>query len=133
MHTTPEHLIQRLTARNMHLLALRISSYLQISPDAVLKHWAVSKIKRSKAASGAGAEEEDAQTCQLIVDKFQAAGDAANFADIAKNAWENGRGRLATMVSSLVVCWLGWRLTGVSLHSFLIMNLELRIKSRCCL
>lgn len=100
--TTPEHLINRLTGRNMHLLALRVSGFLHISPDPVLKHWAVAKIKRSKpSATGAAAEEDDQATCNLIVEKFKEAGDAGrgvSFADIAERAWENGRTRLATML-----------------------------------
>ncbi|KAG8912790.1 hypothetical protein FRC01_004893, partial [Tulasnella sp. 417] len=102
MFTTPEHLVNRLTGRNMHLLALRVSGFLRISPDSVLKHWAVAKIKRSKpSATGAAAEEDDQATCNLIVEKFKEAGDAGrgvSFADIAKKAWENGRTRLATML-----------------------------------
>ncbi|KAG8907134.1 hypothetical protein FRB99_005242 [Tulasnella sp. 403] len=101
-HTTPEHLINRLTARNLHLLALRVSSYLRISPEAVLKHWAVSKIKRSRTSgSGAVGEEDDTQTCKIIVEKFRSTGEGGrtvSFAEIAKKAWESGRGRLATVL-----------------------------------
>ena len=32
---SPSHLVSRLLARNLHLLALRISSYLALPPDAV--------------------------------------------------------------------------------------------------
>lgn len=115
MFTTPEHLINRLTGRNMHLLALRLSAFLRISPDPVLKHWAVAKIKRSKAsATGAAAEEDDQATCSLIVEKFKEAGDAGrgvSFADIAKKAWENGRTRLATMVQKGHMPPSAWSLT----------------------
>lgn len=86
----------------MHLLALRISGFLHISPDPVLKDWAVAKIKRSKpSATGSAAEEDEQATCNLIVEKFKEGGDAGravSFSDIAKKAWENGRTRLATMV-----------------------------------
>ncbi|TFY64524.1 hypothetical protein EVJ58_g2580 [Rhodofomes roseus] len=70
---SPAHLINRLTARNLHLLALRISSYLSLKPDAVLKHWA------------------------SIVEKFESLGRGeVSYADIAKRAWEVGRATLAT-------------------------------------
>ncbi|KAJ7269847.1 vacuolar assembling sorting protein VPS16 [Mycena rebaudengoi] len=101
IYTSPSHLITRLTARNMHLLALRISTFLSIKPDAVLKHWASAKIMRSRpSATGTGAEADlggDEDVCKLIVDKFEQLGGAdVSYADIAKRAWEVGRGGLAT-------------------------------------
>ena len=94
----------RLLARNLHLLALRISSYLTLQPDAVLKHWACSKIARSKPqASGTGRnadlESGDEALCRVIVEKFETLGRGSNgvsYADIAKRAWEVGRTALAT-------------------------------------
>ncbi|KAG8885848.1 hypothetical protein FRB98_001561 [Tulasnella sp. 332] len=91
-HTGPEHLINRLTARNLHLLALRISEHLHIQPDGVLRHWAVAKIRRSRA------DDEDAAVCKTIVTKFQDAGRAVSYAEIAQKAWESGRAALATML-----------------------------------
>lgn len=87
----------------MHLLALRISSFLAIKPDAVLKHWATAKILKSKPTSkGIGQDAEldgDEEVCKLIVDKFQQLGGAdVSYADIAKRAWEVGRAGLATKV-----------------------------------
>ncbi|KAJ7021202.1 hypothetical protein C8F04DRAFT_1213879 [Mycena alexandri] len=101
IYASPSHLITRLTARNMHLLALRISTYLSIKPDAVLKHWASAKIMRSRPpATGTGAEADldgDEDVCKLIVDKFEQLGGAdVSYAEIAKRAWEVGRGGLAT-------------------------------------
>jgi hypothetical protein len=89
----------------MHLLALRISTYLSIKPDAVLKHWASAKIMRSRpSATGTGAEADlggDEDVCKLIVDKFEQLGGAdVSYAEIAKRAWEVGRGGLATKVCS---------------------------------
>lgn len=98
-YTTPQHLISRLTARNLHLLALRVSDYLGLSPELVLKHWAVAKIKRSSAVKAAE-KDEDEETCRLIVDKF-GEGVGGAYADIARKAWESGRSRLATLVSDL--------------------------------
>ncbi|TFK21145.1 vacuolar protein sorting 16 isoform 1 [Coprinopsis marcescibilis] len=101
-YASPSHLINRLISRNMHLLALRISSFLGLKPDAVLKHWACSKITRSKpaAAAGLGKDAEaaaDEQVCNAIVEKFQQLrGGDCSYAEIAKKAWEVGRGGLAT-------------------------------------
>jgi hypothetical protein len=98
--TGPDSLIQHLLSRNLHLLALRISQYLSLRPDPVLKHWAAAKILRSKGVDpserGVG---EDEALCRIIVDKFEKEGDkGVSYADIAKKAWEAGRVRLATMV-----------------------------------
>ncbi len=98
---SPSHLISRLLSRNLHLLALRISSYLTLPPDAVLKHWASAKILRSKpSATGTGKNAEldgDDALCRTIVEKFeQLGGGRVSYADIAKRAWEVGRTALAT-------------------------------------
>ena len=68
-YASPSHLIGRLTSRNMHLLALRISNFLGLKPDAVLKHWACAKIMKSRAAAGADASGDD-EVCKAIVEKF---------------------------------------------------------------
>ncbi|KAI0697518.1 vacuolar protein sorting-associated protein 16 [Cerioporus squamosus] len=98
---SPAHLISRLLSRNLHLLALRISSYLTLPPDAVLKHWACAKILRSRpTATGTGKNAEldgDDALCRTIVEKFeQLGGGRVSYADIAKRAWEVGRTALAT-------------------------------------
>ncbi|KAH9852249.1 vacuolar protein sorting-associated protein 16 [Lenzites betulinus] len=98
---SPSHLISRLLARNLHLLALRISSYLSLPPDAVLKHWACAKILRTKpSASGTGKNAEldgEDALCRVIVEKFEKlGGGGVSYADIAKRAWEVGRTALAT-------------------------------------
>lgn len=105
-HTSPTHLISRLTARSLHLLALRISTYLDLKPDVVLKHWACAKISRSRASGGSGGASAgaagDDEVCELIVQKFDKLGHGdVSYADIAKRAWEVGRTGLATKVISL--------------------------------
>ena len=100
-HTSPTHLVNRLTARNLHLLALRISAYLSLKPGAVLKHWACVKITKSKpSATGTGRDAElqgDDEVCRSIVEKFsKLGGGSVSYADIAKKAWEVGRLDLAT-------------------------------------
>ncbi|KAF8524325.1 vacuolar protein sorting-associated protein 16 [Hysterangium stoloniferum] len=102
-HQSPSHLISRLTARALHLLALRVSTHLGLKPDAVLKHWACAKIARSKvptASSGASASESgDNEICKLIVEKFNSLGRGdVSYADIAKRAWDVGRAGLATQL-----------------------------------
>ena len=95
-YASPSHLIGRLTSRNMHLLALRISNFLGLKPDAVLKHWACAKIMKSRAAAGADASGDD-EVCKAIVEKFDSLGGAdVSYAEIAKKAWEVGRPGLAT-------------------------------------
>ena len=106
-YLSPTHLISRLTSRNLHLLALHISSFLSLPPDDVLKHWASAKITKSKSiSSGTGKDAEmvgDEEVSKAIVEKFEELGGASvSYAEIAKKAWEVGRTRLATMVSSAV-------------------------------
>ena len=106
-YLSPTHLISRLTSRNLHLLALHISSFLSLPPDDVLKHWASAKITKSKSiSSGTGKDAEmvgDEEVSRAIVEKFEELGGASvSYAEIAKKAWEVGRTRLATMVSSAV-------------------------------
>lgn len=100
--------MNRLTSRNLHLLALRVSTYLSLKPDAVLKHWACAKIARSKpTATGSGQDVEitgDDEVCRSIVDKFsKLGGSSVSYSDIAKRAWEVGRLGLATKVCDLVL------------------------------
>ncbi|KAF8800582.1 vacuolar assembling/sorting protein VPS16 [Phlegmacium glaucopus] len=100
-YASPSHLITRLTSRNLHLLALRISNFLKLKPDAVLKHWACAKILRSRpTTTGTGNNAElsaDDEVCRMIVEKFEELGGVeVSYAEIAKKAWEVGRGGLAT-------------------------------------
>jgi hypothetical protein len=102
-YASPSHLVTRLTSRNLHLLALRISGFLSLKPDMVLKHWASAKIVRSRpTTTGTGKDVElsgDDEVCRLIVDKFEKlGGGGVSYADIAKRAWEVGRAGLATKV-----------------------------------
>lgn len=85
----PTHLIARLTARSQHLLSLRISSFLHLSPAPVLQHWA-----RAKIVAAQGTEAEDA-ACRLIVEKLKSQSDVS-CADVALTAWTEGKAGLAT-------------------------------------
>jgi len=76
-YLSPSHLISRLTSRNLHLLALHISSFLSLSPDNVLKHWASAKITKSKPAvsdAGKDADLGDEEVSKAIVEKFEKLG-----------------------------------------------------------
>lgn len=106
MYAPSSHLINRLISRNLHLVALRISTFLSLKPDAVLKHWASAKISRIRlTATGAVQDAEadaDAEVCRLIVGKFETlGGGGVSYADIAKRAWEVGRAGLATKVRDI--------------------------------
>ena len=108
-YTSSLHLVNRLTSRNLHLLALRISTYLSLKPDAVLKHWACVKITKSKpSATGTGRDAElqgDDGVCRSIVEKFsKLGGGSVSYADIARKAWEVGRLDLATKVPMFWYC-----------------------------
>ena len=87
----------------MHLLALRVSEFLNLKPDPVLKHWACAKISKSRpsiTAVDSGAElNGDDEICRVIVEKFEGLGGVdVSYAEIAKKAWEAGRTGLATKV-----------------------------------
>lgn len=131
-YASPSHLVTRLTSRNLHLLALRISNFLSLKPDVVLRHWASAKILKSRpSTTGSGTDAEllvDEEVCRLIVDKFEQLGGAdVSYADIAKRAWEVGRAGLATRVSSYhALCAHRLKPPHVS---FWTMNLERQIKS----
>jgi hypothetical protein len=99
----PLRLITRLTSRNMHLLALRVSEFLNLKPDPVLKHWACAKISKSRpsvtATAGGPELNGDDEICRVIVEKFEGLGGVdVSYAEIAKKAWEAGRTGLATKV-----------------------------------
>lgn len=101
----------------MHLLALRISSFLDLKPDVVLRHWATAKInqsrldreERERSGTGGSEENDDDVLCGLIVEKFESlgrevgvgGGEGVSYSEVAKKAWLAGRTRLATKVGSV--------------------------------
>ena len=129
---SPTELIARLTSRNLHLLALRISSFLSLPSSPVLKHWACAKIIRSKSTATADAGLDDDAVCRSIVEKFEQLGDTSvSYAEIARKAWEIGRTDLATKVRVASLS-MQYAIQFFS-HSFLIMSPDRRIKYRCFL
>jgi vacuolar protein sorting-associated protein 16 len=87
LRLTPENLVKRLINRREYLLALRISTYLRLPTDRIYVHWASQKVR-------AGSEDEDT-ICRLIVEKL-AGKRGISFEEIARAAYDEGRGRLAT-------------------------------------
>ncbi len=84
---SPTGLIARLLNRHEYLLALRIAGYLRLPTDKIYVHWASAKVRL-------GAEDDDA-ICRKIVEKL-AGKPGISFEVIARAAYDEGRGRLAT-------------------------------------
>lgn len=84
---TPERLIQRLLNRHEYLLALKIAGYLKLPTDKIYVHWASSKVRL-------GSDDDDT-ICRLIVERL-AGKPGISFEEIARTAYHEGRGRLAT-------------------------------------
>ncbi|CZR57193.1 related to vacuolar protein sorting VACUOLELESS1 [Phialocephala subalpina] len=87
LRLTPDKLVRRLINRREYLLAIRISSYLRLPTDRIYVHWASQKVR-------VGSEDEDT-ICRLIVEKL-AGKRGISFEEIARAAYDEGRGRLAT-------------------------------------
>ncbi|KAI1433969.1 vacuolar protein sorting-associated protein [Xylaria sp. CBS 124048] len=84
---TPEGLIQRLINRHEYLLALKVAGYLRLPTDRIYVHWASAKVRTGT--------EDDNTICQMVVDKL-AGKSGISFETIARAAYDEGRGRLAT-------------------------------------
>lgn len=77
------HLISRLVNRSQHLLALRLSAFLGLSPSPVIRHWAQQLIAASAPAVAAATAtarrgdglatgpQSDEDVCRVIVDKLR--------------------------------------------------------------
>ncbi|KAK0621199.1 Vps16, N-terminal region-domain-containing protein [Bombardia bombarda] len=84
---SPSGLIARLLNRHEYLLALRIAGYLRLPTDKIYVHWASAKVRN-------GTEDDDA-ICRKIVEKLSGK-PGISFEAIARAAYDEGRGRLAT-------------------------------------
>jgi len=89
---TPEVLVNRLTVRNFHFLALRICDYLKLKNESVLVHWASEKVKRLTATDAS-----DDEISQIIKSKLKDY-DRVSYLEVASSAYHMGRRRLATML-----------------------------------
>nr|CAD1823793.1 unnamed protein product [Ananas comosus var. bracteatus] len=83
-------LIGRLINANQHLLALRISEYLNLNPEVVIMHWACEKITASPAIP-------DAVLLEQLLDKLKLC-KGISYAAIAAHADNSGRRKLAAML-----------------------------------
>ncbi|KAK3692170.1 Vps16, N-terminal region-domain-containing protein [Podospora appendiculata] len=84
---SPSGLIARLLSRHEYLLALKIAGYLRLPTDRIYVHWASAKVR-------VGTEDDDA-ICRKIVEKLSGK-PGISFEAIARAAYDEGRGRLAT-------------------------------------
>lgn len=84
---TPENLIKRLLNRHEYLLAIKIAGYLKLPSDRIYVHWASSKVRMGG--------EDDETICRLIVERLSGK-PGISFEEIARAAYQEGRGRLAT-------------------------------------
>ena len=89
LRLTPAKLVQRLINRHEYLLALRVSEYLRLSTDKIYVHWASQKVR---TATG-----DDDTICRAVVGKL-ADKRGVSFEVIARAAYDEGRGRLATQL-----------------------------------
>ncbi|ODQ65066.1 vacuolar protein sorting-associated protein 16 [Nadsonia fulvescens var. elongata DSM 6958] len=91
LQLTPERLVERLLLRQMHFLSLKLCMYLHVPSDKIYIDWACSKIKLSN--------EDDDTLCEIIVGKL-AKKQGVSYVDIAKTAYDEGRAKLATILTS---------------------------------
>ncbi|TVU02482.1 hypothetical protein EJB05_52035, partial [Eragrostis curvula] len=83
-------LIGRLINANKHLLALRISEYLNLNPEVVIMHWACEKITASDTIP-------DTVLLEGLLDKLRLC-KGISYAAVAAHADNSGRRRLAAML-----------------------------------
>ena len=89
LRLTPMKLVQRLINREEYLLAIRVSEYLHLSPDKIYVHWASQKVRNSTS-------DEDS-ICNTVVTKLKDKR-GVSFETIARAAYDEGRGHLATQL-----------------------------------
>lgn len=87
LRLTPANLIQRLLNRAEYLLAIKISEYLRLPTDRIYIHWACRKVRVS-------VDDEDT-IARTIVQRLKSK-PGISFEEIARTAFDEGRGRLAT-------------------------------------
>lgn len=86
---SPSGLISRLLSRHEYLLALRVAGYLRLPTDKIYVHWASAKVR-------VGSEDDDT-ICRMVVEKLSGK-PGISFEAIARAAYDEGRGRLATQL-----------------------------------
>ncbi|KAI4999587.1 hypothetical protein ZWY2020_004176 [Hordeum vulgare] len=83
-------LVGRLINANQHLLALRISEYLNLNPEVVIMHWACEKIAASAAIP-------DVVLLEGLLDKLRLC-KGISYAAVAAHADNSGRRKLAALL-----------------------------------
>ncbi|KAH7651892.1 Vacuolar protein sorting-associated protein 16 [Dioscorea alata] len=83
-------LIDRLINANHHLVALRISEYINLNPEVVVMHWACAKITASAAI-------QDVPLLETLLDKLKLC-KGISYAAIAAHADNCGRRKLAALL-----------------------------------
>lgn len=92
---TPEVLVNRLTIRNHHYLALKICELLKLPNESVLIHWASEKVKKLTLTNST-----DEEITSFITYKLRPY-NRISYLDIAAAAYQMGRRKLATMLLEL--------------------------------
>jgi vacuolar protein sorting-associated protein 16 len=89
---TPEILVNRLTYRGHHYLALKICELLRLKNERVLIHWACEKVR--KLASQNVPDETIKETIKKKLEPYP----RISYLDVASAAYQMGKRRLATMI-----------------------------------
>ncbi|EFJ24200.1 hypothetical protein SELMODRAFT_101752 [Selaginella moellendorffii] len=82
-------LIERLVNEHKHLLAIRMSEYMGLSPETVVVHWAGAMITAATSVP-------DPELCNLLLEKLKMY--SVSYAAIAAHAYRNGRRTLAALL-----------------------------------
>ena len=86
---TPDRLITRLVNRQEYLLAIKLSEFLHLPVSKIYVHWASQKVK---STSG-----DDDAIHEIVVQRLKGK-HGVSFETIARAAYEEGRGHLATIL-----------------------------------
>ena len=89
LRLTPAKLVQRLMDRHEYLLAIKVSEYLRLTTNKIYIHWASQKVRTSNA--------DEESICKAVVEKL-ADKRGISFESIARAAYDEGRGQLATQL-----------------------------------
>lgn len=86
---TPDRLITRLVNRQEYLLAIKLSEFLHLPLSKIYVHWASQKVKGTSA--------DDDAIHETVVQRLKGK-HGVSFETIARAAYEEGRGHLATLL-----------------------------------
>lgn len=87
LRLTPERLIVRLVNRREYLLAIKLSDFLHLPLNTIYVHWASQKVRASSA--------DDDSIQEVVVERLRGK-PGISFETIARAAYDEGRGHLAT-------------------------------------